>query len=142
VLALTLAVAVVRQPDVADEYDVEVRAGDLVLLATDGVWDNVDVDEVVGLVNENLQLQLLASFHSGLAIPEIGRTAPPEVRSCSTGDAGATALSQCAMAIAARAVQASESQAPKERAARPDRFNGRKPDDITVVVGFVSAKGS
>mmetsp|Transcript_52518 Transcript_52518/g.151354 ORF Transcript_52518/g.151354 Transcript_52518/m.151354 type:complete len:340 (+) Transcript_52518:2-1021(+) len=40
------------QPDMADEYSAKVREGDLVILATDGVLDNLFRDEVLDLVRE------------------------------------------------------------------------------------------
>lgn len=49
----------------ADSYDVVVRAGDVIILGTDGVWDNVFISEIVEILNTQLAGGTRASVTEG-----------------------------------------------------------------------------
>ena len=102
----------------ADIANIPVEHGDLVIMATDGLWDNVFDEEIVALLE----------VYSVLA---------------GTGDFDAQALQAivedlCAMAVLRGKDEKFMTPFAKEAFKAFYRFAGGKPDDVTVIGGVVS----
>jgi sulfur transfer complex TusBCD TusB component (DsrH family) len=50
------------QPGSGDQYTIAAKPGDVFVLASDGVYDNLSEDAIVAVANEDGQLKLLASI--------------------------------------------------------------------------------
>jgi serine/threonine protein phosphatase PrpC len=69
---------VVPQPANGDVYAINAKPGDVFVLASDGVYDNLSEDAIVSVANEDAQLKLLAGIAKrGLA--EVWDLKPPAV---------------------------------------------------------------
>lgn len=107
------------RPDDADIHTMTVQAGDIVILGTDGLFDNFDEKSIVDVVSKNLK---------GLASPS---------------DLSLPALAQSIANEAYKVSQNKKAMSPFSRNALAHgyRFIGGKPDDITVLVSRVSTVG-
>ena len=98
-------------PDVALQYELKVISGDIIIAATDGMWDNLFLDEILALVKlHKTHIRKLAKSIIDLAYEHsISSTKTPfEV-------------------------------AVKETYG-PNQWHGGKPDDITVLCAFIQHK--
>ncbi|XRB03522.1 protein phosphatase [Pycnococcus provasolii] len=101
-------------PDQADQYMINMRAGDVLVVGTDGLFDNVYNEEIVSLVKEASQ---------------VGSVSPDK-------------LAEAIASFASFKADQPSSRTPFADAARAAglRFEGGKMDDITVVVSTALAK--
>jgi len=117
----------------------ELRHGDVLVFATDGVWDNLNSQEILDTVSDCM-LQSKVWSHSD----EDGGGMKMEMQPDPDGADGTAMQTTLAAAIVQKAKQASvdrQRDSPFAKAARkemPDsRYVGGKPDDICVVVAVV-----
>ncbi|KAE9617082.1 putative protein-serine/threonine phosphatase [Lupinus albus] len=67
------------KPNIADEYQVSVKEGDIVVMGSDGLWDNLYPNEIVEILWQNslggmLDIQGLATFIAKLAFNKSKKT--------------------------------------------------------------------
>lgn len=103
--------AIGDSPMLADKYSIDVKDGDLVLLATDGFFDNVHKDDVIGLTAEMRKHNVEAAD-----------------------------MADALVKYAHKKSLESEGTTPFSRMAYRHGFSyqGGKEDDITVVIGVIS----
>jgi len=101
-------------PNSALSYSHEVKSGDMVILGTDGLFDNLDEYDISGIVDNFLKSN---NYDSNALATEIGQHAYKASLSTSR-----------------------ESPFGREAKKAGYRYNGGKSDDITVVVGRVHLK--
>lgn len=114
-------------PNDAQEYEVLVEHGDLVLTVTDGVLDNLFEDQILALLNLHFP-----SAHSVARAKKFGNLA--------------TELQDLANALAEKALMVAndtECESPFSIGAQENRipYVGGKQDDITVVISAVVSMG-
>jgi len=123
-------------PEAADLYEVEARSGDLLLLATDGILDNLWPEDIEAVVAEALEDFVVEGGEGGLA------AAVPPSRAAEAASAAAAALAAAAASNGASTSfrspwvvgAAREGLLPLWASLRP---RGGKLDDCTVVVAFL-----
>jgi serine/threonine protein phosphatase PrpC len=105
------------RPDHADIHTMPVQIGDLVILGTDGLFDNFDERQICAVVQAAI--------------------------SASNGDLNLAKLSQTIANEAFKVSQNRRAMSPfaKNALAHGYSYNGGKPDDITVLVSRVSTIG-
>lgn len=104
-------------PEVADASSVSLEEGDIIVLATDGLWDNLDDEMIWEEIDANLE---------------------------DTNDEESLRLTARALARRARALAFDRSYmspfAKNARAAGIQRVQGGKPDDITILLSAVAQR--
>ncbi|KAI9761947.1 MAG: Dual-specificity kinase, spindle pole body (SPB) duplication and spindle checkpoint function [Chaenotheca gracillima] len=132
-------------PEDADNVDRTVRHGDVLVYATDGVWDNLSAQQVLGIVSNHMtESKAWDSSKDGIVIGDrLAKLAPEAVSSVETHP-GPTLQNTLASAIAGNAKMASvntkvDGPFAKEvqRLYPLDDYHGGKVDDICVVVAVV-----
>jgi len=115
----------------------ELRHGDVLVFATDGVWDNLNAQEILETVSDVMLDGKIWSLHNGGGV-KVQMQQDPD------GEDGTALQTTLAAAIVQKAKQASldrRRDGPFAKAARssypPSRYSGGKPDDICVVVAIV-----
>lgn len=99
-------------PDQADDFHVDVQLGDVIVTGTDGLWDNLFVDECAYLVMKYQK--------QGLSPGECSQKVASYAKAKSLDDTV---------------------QTPFQLGARSNGYTyhgGGKPDDVTVVISYVS----
>lgn len=129
-------------PQDAETTSFQLRQGDLVVLATDGFWDNVGAGEALALVTAAMVRQQVWAQHP----TSTTTTTTQEVTPSLHGHLSATA----AGALAAQLVKAARTAALDPHKITPFakevqremriHYKGGKPDDITILVIYVSQK--
>ena len=124
-------------PEHADTQETTVQAGDVVLLATDGVWDNIWDDEVLSLLQAwaNAGGGNLGDSHTFR-----GQRAQLTTMPCSAtaGKAGLLWLSR-GLAIASHHFATDRTRRSPFSVHAGGRYQGGKMDDITVLVALVQS---
>ncbi|CAJ0575423.1 unnamed protein product, partial [Mesorhabditis spiculigera] len=95
-------------PKQADEYHLKLRTGDVIMLATDGLWDNVPVETIVDEMSRLNSPKKLESVCKTIALTALQLSADPR---------------PSPFALKARA--------------QGRMYQGGKPDDITIVLLYV-----
>lgn len=128
------------KPDRADVADHMLRHGDVLVLATDGVWDNLDAQDVLKIVSK-----IMHEFGAWQRTQEQGYLVADRIRELVKREKAqkkpGTLQAVIAAAIVGEAKTASEDQkrdGPFAKAVHKeypyDPFHGGKVDDITVLV--------
>lgn len=117
----------------------ELRHGDVLVFATDGVWDNLNSQEILDTVSDHMLNSKVWSLSD-----EAGGGVKMQMQQDPDGEDGTALQTTLASAIVQKAKQASldrRRDSPFAKAARRDspesRYVGGKPDDICVVVAIV-----
>ncbi|KAH7408293.1 phosphatase 2C-like domain-containing protein [Phaeosphaeria sp. MPI-PUGE-AT-0046c] len=126
----------------------KVRHGDLLIFATDGVWDNLSPQDCLGIVSRQM-VDLGAWVENDGAI-EVGQDLAKLVQAGASKKAGKTSLqAKVAVAIAKEAKETGLNTrrdgpfAKEVQKAYPgENWHGGKPDDIAVVVAVVLEEAS
>ncbi len=134
-----------EMPDDADITSLQVEHGDVLVFATDGVWDNVTPEEVLGVTS-----RIMKSLHAWLAYGDevmansrlhLRLTAKPcadNIRGNILSDILALAIAQEARACSLNPRRASPFS-KKARVWYPEEsWQGGKPDDICVLVAIAT----
>ena len=120
-------------PKDADVYNVDVFPGDVVVLMTDGVTDNMWKSEIAMMLNSDKDLQdVVGALSAGRVSRHSGALTHTAVWQ--------TAMTMASYATAVAHVQNKEFRpSPFEVSAKQHGkgFEGGKPDDVTVVLGLV-----
>lgn len=130
-------------PEMADLYDIKVQPGDLVILGTDGIFDNLFDQEISGLVSLAISPSEAAILdpllrNAKTAIPcHPNAVVPPNMFPTS-----ATSAKNVAKALAAAAFHRSQDPRARTPFGRQSKragtfLTGGKLDDITVVAAWV-----
>ena len=118
-------------------YEFRVEDGDVILLATDGIFDNVPTSLLVDQISSNMKSDPVASSSSAKA------SEADFARSC---EEAAVRLQQCANSIALIARKLSQDPhflspfAKNAREAGIGNMRGGKEDDITVLLATVKVR--
>lgn len=86
--------------DDAAVYDFKLREGDLVLLATDGVWDNVWMHEILGLIAKYIATWPLYRTSATCAVPTTGNAISNNSSACSYNTTAKKPLPSTRQAVA------------------------------------------
>ena len=123
-------------PDKADLQDHRLRHGDVLILATDGVWDNLNSQEVLNIVSNEMR-----SRGAWQKDEEQGFIVTEQIVSLTKAGQKKTLQGSIAAAIVAEAKAASHNEkrdgpfAKETRKFYPEEpYHGGKVDDISVVV--------
>ncbi|RPB02327.1 protein serine/threonine phosphatase 2C [Choiromyces venosus 120613-1] len=123
------------QPSDAHVSSHSLRNGDVVVFATDGVWDNLSSQEILRIVSDEM-----VSGKGWIVGGEAGTVPSPQLESLTSSTEGLGLQSAVAKAVAARAKSASintkvDGPFAKEVQKRfpSENFHGGKKDDICVV---------
>jgi len=103
-------------PEQAEDFCVTVQPGDVIVTGTDGLWDNLFIKECVQLVRKCLD-QGMTPAECSHKVAQVAQAKSLDER-CTT---------------------------PFQRGARENGYayyGGGKPDDVTVIVSYVSQSGS
>jgi hypothetical protein len=135
----------------ADVFDLSVQHGDLLVLATDGVWDNMTHEEMEQLINECgvtwSQLEADSSPHQDwdtlvgmiatqeVAVPTYYSPRPSDKPLAPLPTASASPLQFIADTIVDTCTKWAMSRPAGKQATR--RFANGKPDDTTVIVAMI-----
>jgi protein phosphatase PTC7 len=131
------------QPKESSVTHHKVRHGDVLVFATDGVWDNLSPQDCLGIVSRQM-VELGAWVERDGAI-EVGRDLAQLVQAGSAGKAGKASLqAKVAVAIAKEAKQTglnTRRDGPFAKEVQKhypgENWHGGKPDDIAAVVAIV-----
>lgn len=121
----------------------KVRHGDVLIFATDGVWDNLSPQDCLGIVSR--QMVDLGAWVDNNGAIDVGQNLAKLVQADATKQAGKTSLqAKVAVAIAKEAKETGLNTrrdgpfAKEVQKAYPgENWHGGKPDDIAVVVAVV-----
>ena len=103
------------------------------LFATDGLWDNVKVQDVLGLVSgEMIKVGAWTSGGGGITPSPAGLLAHTTINTTTTAGGGGI-QTKIARALVAKAKSASLDTRKWGRSYIGRRYWGGKPDDITVI---------
>jgi protein phosphatase PTC7 len=139
-----------EQPGDADVYSHAVAPGDVVVLATDGVWDNLSPEDVLRVVSAAMVRR------RAWPSPEDGPVPVTPAFAGVTATAAADALpaaSDLSAMLAAEIVREAKMASLNERRDGPfakqarrlfpwEGYRGGKPDDICTVVAVVAGDGT
>ncbi|KAJ1459427.1 hypothetical protein M885DRAFT_511386, partial [Pelagophyceae sp. CCMP2097] len=120
-----------------DSLSAQAKPGDIIVVASDGVWDNLDDDHIQRLVAEKVATLWASAGRHGAMFPEKElATISDDALAFETPSA---VLAFLAETIAAEAIKvgASNDRTPFERTAQQEGIKGLqggKADDVTVVV--------
>lgn len=129
-------------PDRADIGDTQLQHGDVVVFATDGVWDNLSSQDILAIVSQQMR-ERGAWVRTGDRGISMSDTIPTLVQPCAKGQGQEKWSLQSAIAsnIVAEAKTASmdrKRDGPFAKAVQRefpmDRWHGGKVDDITALV--------
>jgi protein phosphatase PTC7 len=131
------------QPKESSVTHHKVRHGDVLVFATDGVWDNLSPQDCLGIVSRQM-VELGAWVERDGAI-EVGRDLAQLVQAGSAGKVGKASLqAKVAVAIAKEAKQTglnTRRDGPFAKEVQKhypgENWHGGKPDDIAAVVAIV-----
>lgn len=101
-----------NSPDQAEDFRVDVQPGDVVVMGTDGLWDNLFVDECARLVSK-YRNDGLSPSECSQKLAQYAQTKSLDVKSITPFQLGAQNNGFA-------------------------YYGGGKPDDVTVVVSYVS----
>lgn len=114
------------------------RNGDVVLFATDGLWDNVNIQDVLGLVSgEMIKVGAWTCGGGGITPSPAGLLAHTTI---TTTGGGGGIQTEIARAVVAKAKSASLNTGKRGQEYFGRRYWGGKVDDITVVAIVVVEK--
>lgn len=125
----------------------EVRHGDVLVFATDGVWDNLSPQDALGIVSRHMVD--LGAWVENDGTLEVGRNLAKLVQASATQQADKTSLqAKVAVAIAKEAKQTglnTRRDGPFAKEVQKyypgENWHGGKPDDIAVVIAVVLEDG-
>ncbi|KAK1754924.1 phosphoprotein phosphatase [Echria macrotheca] len=147
------------QPRDAEVTQLQLRHGDVLVFASDGLWDNLFNQDILRIVSRTMSMAgAWASTESGIqVVPDLSEyTKPQEIDSSDTGDGGAktkkkvvTLQSMVAMEIVNAAKAASVNSKLNGPFAKEvskyyplESWQGGKEDDICAVVVVVSEEAA
>lgn len=130
-------------PKVASVTNHRVRHGDVLVFATDGVWDNLSPQDVLGIVSRNMVDIGAWVEHNG--VMEVGKELRALTQAGQEGKADRSSLqARLAVAIAKEAKETGLNQRRDGPFAREvqkhfpgEAWHGGKPDDIAALVALV-----
>eukprot|EP00929_Paragymnodinium_shiwhaense_P118884 TRINITY_DN90784_c0_g1_i1.p1 TRINITY_DN90784_c0_g1~~TRINITY_DN90784_c0_g1_i1.p1 ORF type:complete len:592 (+),score=90.69 TRINITY_DN90784_c0_g1_i1:219-1994(+) len=116
-------------PEHANLYELPVQEGDLLILGSDGLFDNLFVDEMC-----ELAMHSISPLEASVPVPQSGTSLPPSVRS--------TSAERVAEALALAAYYRSQDRSARTPFAENSRaagfsHSGGKMDDVTCLVAWV-----
>ena len=126
----------------ADTLTAAVRAGDVVIAATDGYWDNVFDSATLATVAPRLPARWASAAHQNAFGVELSRRVQRMTDAAEARDPARDALDALAEALAGVAVAIgvdATAVTPFSASARDDglAFEGGKEDDVAIVCGLV-----
>lgn len=119
------------------------RNGDVVLFATDGVWDNVNIQDILGLVSgEMIKAGAWTNGGEGIMPSPAGLMASTTTITAGDGGCGGiqTVIARAVVAKAKSASLNTKVDTPFAKQAQiylDSRYRGGKVDDITVIATVV-----
>lgn len=127
-------------PDRADIADTQLQHGDIVIFATDGVWDNLSSQDILTIVSQQMrELKAWERTDKGTVVnPVIAGLTQPKSSLTKDGRSLQSCLASHIVREAKNASVDRKRDGPFAKAVQReypmDRFHGGKVDDITVLV--------
>ena len=141
---LQLGTGSADEPSMADQKELEVRPGDIVVLGTDGLLDNLfegDVASALGRVDFEPCLDAITMAKAGKLTPSgVSATSPEAARTVSRQCSAAISTMTAALAVRAQEVGSTTTgRTPFEAEAHRNgyEYSGGKLDDVGLAIGLV-----